>query len=160
MQATSLDPGTILFEVEFTLTGSNGSSSHLNIGSALIPAEAYTDELITLEIANSSATIQVGQATSIDGDLAGYKVGPTLPNPFSEKTAIPFTLPTTENVEVFIYNSVGQRVWEYENVFGAGSHEIIWDIRLQSQSKLSAGVYHVLFIAGDYQTSLRLQIEK
>lgn len=59
------------------------------------------------------------------------------PNPFNPSTVIPFSINKPQNVQVVIFNLLGQRVATLTNqLFQAGTHSLTWDA-----SRFSSGVY-------------------
>lgn len=59
------------------------------------------------------------------------------PNPFNPSTSIEFALPEKANVQISVYNAIGQHVATLLNeVKAAGSHEVIWDA-----SSAPSGIY-------------------
>lgn len=59
------------------------------------------------------------------------------PNPFSQQTTIPFTLPNSGRVRFFIMDAMGHIVHRAEKFYQAGSHNITVDMEAYS-----AGVYY------------------
>jgi Zn-dependent metalloprotease len=71
---------------------------------------------------------------------AQFTLSQNFPNPFNPTTIINFELPITNNVELSIYNLVGQKVATLVNEQKkAGSHQVEWDA-----SKFSSGVYYYI----------------
>jgi hypothetical protein len=66
------------------------------------------------------------------------------PNPFTERTAIAFTIPRTTHVELTVYDVLGRRIRILENTaLAAGTH-----IRHLDAAGLAAGVYYYELKAG------------
>jgi hypothetical protein len=69
------------------------------------------------------------------------------PNPFNPVTMIRYQLPMTSNVDLSVYNLLGQKVAilvsQKEN---AGSHQIEWDA-----TGFASGVYYYHVVAGNYR---------
>ncbi|MBM4176516.1 MAG: T9SS type A sorting domain-containing protein [Ignavibacteria bacterium] len=80
------------------------------------------------------------------------------PNPFNPITRIRFSLPKTENVELKVYNILGQQVAVLLNETKiAGTHEIIFN---SSDYRLASGVYIYHITAGDYKQSKKMLLLK
>ena len=78
--------------------------------------------------------------------LLGLPVTPMLdqnyPNPFNSHTAIPFGLPASGDVQLVVYDVVGQRVRALvSGGLEPGLHRIIWDGRDDGGRAVAAGVY-------------------
>jgi hypothetical protein len=88
-------------------------------------------------------------STNIDSDatLPGdYALHQNYPNPFNPSTNISFTIPAAGNVQLIVYNVLGQRVSTLLNgPMSAGSHTVNF-----SANRLSSGVYLYQLRAGDY----------
>ena len=83
------------------------------------------------------------------------------PNPFNPATQIRFDLPNKNDVNIIIYNMLGQRV----KVFSmpntpAGTHTITWNATNQSGQPLSAGVYLYQMISEDFVQTRKMILLK
>ena len=68
------------------------------------------------------------------------------PNPFNSGTTIKFNLPNATNINIVIYNSLGEKVKTVVNQsFEAGKHSI-----KISMNEFSSGVYFCQIIAEDF----------
>jgi predicted GH43/DUF377 family glycosyl hydrolase len=76
-----------------------------------------------------------------------YILSKNYPNPFNPTTIINYELPTTNHVDLSIYNTLGQEVAtivsERQN---AGTYQVQLDA-----SDLASGVYYYQLVAGDYR---------
>jgi hypothetical protein len=71
---------------------------------------------------------------------AQFELGQSYPNPFNGQVVIPFALAQDEEVELAVYDALGQRVAVLvEGWRMAGSHEVRWDVR--AHESLASGVY-------------------
>ena len=106
---------------------------------------------------NDTVDWKMGHATAwdptglfgIDDHLlpAAFLLHQNYPNPFNPTTVIGYRLPAVSNVELSVYNLLGQKVAtlvsEKQN---AGYHEMVWDA-----SGFSSGIYYYQLVAGDYR---------
>ncbi len=75
-----------------------------------------------------------------------FSLGRNYPNPFNPKTTISYQVMLPGNVEITIFNSLGQEVATLVNEFkDAGNFEVQWDA-----SNLSSGIYFYKMTAGDF----------
>jgi flagellar hook assembly protein FlgD len=76
-----------------------------------------------------------------------YALKQNYPNPFNPNTIINYQLPMTNDVELSIYNLLGQKVstlvHERQQV---GYHQVEWDA-----SRFSSGIYYYKIEAGNFQ---------
>lgn len=75
---------------------------------------------------------------------SNFNLAQNYPNPFNPSTTISFSLPKTSEVQLNIYNVLGQQVAQLVNeVKNAGNYNINWDA-----SNLSSGIYIYRLQAG------------
>jgi len=71
------------------------------------------------------------------------------PNPFKAKISISFTLPETQDVELYVYNVSGQKVRTLvRGTLNAGTHSVTWDGRDDAGNRLPSGTYFYTLRAG------------
>ena len=74
------------------------------------------------------------------------------PNPFSDRLALSFTLPRSEEAEVTLYNASGQRVATLEEgILPAGEHRVSWKAR-----KAASGLYFCILRTSEGTRVIRL----
>lgn len=139
--------------------------NYINPGSRL-----FELEIISGEFNPSFSEIQVsdryGNVVPSDGFVAlnlpvAYRLLGAYPNPFNSSTAIGFSLPEPSDVELTIYNVLGQQVrsLKHRNV-SAGEGSIIWDGTSDSGHPVASGVYMYRLAAGDFAASSRMVLLK
>jgi flagellar hook assembly protein FlgD len=70
------------------------------------------------------------------------------PNPFNSTTFIKFELPELANVQIVVYNSLGQKVAVLVNDNKpAGYHRVSWNGKNLNGSDVSSGIYFCQFKA-------------
>ena len=81
---------------------------------------------------------------------------PAYPNPFNSAVVLPFHLGWEADVELAIYNGLGQRqALLVSDRLGAGPHEIHWDGR-----RAASGVYLAILRVGGETRMRRLTLVK
>lgn len=74
------------------------------------------------------------------------------PNPFTEQTTISYSLPTTLNVNIEVYNYIGEKVETLVNETKvAGKHNAIF-----STSNMAKGIYFIRITAGNQQKTIKV----
>ncbi|MBP3763113.1 MAG: T9SS type A sorting domain-containing protein [Bacteroidales bacterium] len=88
---------------------------------------------------NETSVIEVqSRVVDIDEvDQLAFEVGQNYPNPFTNQTTIPFTLPTDARVRIFVVDAMGQVLTSFERQCVAGEQEVTLDM-----SRYSTGVYY------------------
>ena len=100
-----------------------------------------------------------------DNTLAGlpekYQLMQNYPNPFNPTTTIRYALPQTSDVEVIIFNVLGQKVRSLVNQKQeAGYQQVVWDGRNESRLRVSSGIYFYRLKAGTYVKSKKMMVLK
>ncbi len=106
---------------------------------------------------------QGGPATAIAVETtatpATFALGANYPNPFNPATTIPVSVAGAGDVDVTIYNVLGQPVREVWNgPLAAGEHRLTWDGRDAQGQPVAAGVYLYRLHQGD-QTRIRKMVK-
>ena len=85
-------------------------------------------------------------ATGIDAERHavpdGFELGQNYPNPFNPTTVIPLRVPYASEVELTVYNLLGQQVKRlFSGLLEPGSHTVMWDARDEQGHPVSSGLY-------------------
>jgi hypothetical protein len=102
--------------------------------------------------------LDIADAVEDEGNIipAEFNLGQNYPNPFNPTTTITYTLPKSSNVEIAIYNLLGQKVREVVNArMDAGKHRVKFD-----GSSLSSGIYFYVLKAGDFTATKKMLLLK
>ena len=99
----------------------------------------------------------VGIEAPADGAVAEtFALYQNYPNPFNPSTTIAFALPLASQVEVAVYNTLGQKVRVLTRErYSAGVHRVVWDGKDEHGTALSSGIYFYRLQAGDQFRSMR-----
>ena len=83
------------------------------------------------------------------------------PNPFNPETTIRFSLPKDNQVELTIYNVLGQKIRNliYQN-YPAGEHVVQWDGRDYSGEIVNSGIYIYKIKVGDFTDMQKMTFMK
>jgi hypothetical protein len=85
-----------------------------------------------------------------------FSLEQSCPNPFNGMTSIEFGLPRGCDVELVVYNTVGQKVATLVSGFiAAGYHSVVWDA-----TEVSAGTYFCKLRAGDFTANKKMLLVK
>ncbi|KUG25514.1 hypothetical protein ASZ90_004663 [hydrocarbon metagenome] len=130
-----------LYEVE---------SSHINGD----PAEVTAGENQLIEIVN--------QITSVEPFLPyEYSLEQNYPNPFNPSTTIEFSLKHAGEIEIKIYNLLGQEVKTlFSGHLGSGFYSVKWDGRNNESTPLSSGAYIYKLTTDNFVQSKKMLLLK
>jgi len=86
----------------------------------------------------------------------------SFPNPFNPSTTLRYHLPEAADINLSVYDLAGRQVRVLETGFHrtAGWHELQWDGRDRTGSRLASGIYLVRLNTGKRSTSLRVVLLK
>ncbi|MEP0547150.1 MAG: FG-GAP-like repeat-containing protein [Rhodothermales bacterium] len=138
-----------------TFNGQNALTVHLGLGDAAavetleitwpsgavdtfedVPANAF------FEVTEGGGLIAVANESDGLGSVPSLGLDASYPNPFAERTMIPYHLGQAGPVSLAVYDLLGRRVRTLVDAARpAGSHTATWDGRDASGRRLSAGVY-------------------
>ncbi|MHB2155114.1 C25 family cysteine peptidase [Calditrichota bacterium GD2] len=83
------------------------------------------------------------------------------PNPFNPSTTIRFQIPRQTEVQILIFNLLGQKVKTlFEGKRGAGIHQLSWDGHDDAGQAVSSGIYIVQARAGQHVARQKILLVK
>lgn len=83
------------------------------------------------------------------------------PNPFNSSTRIKFRLKKANEVELTVFNLLGQRVVVLiSSRLSAGEYEVLWDGKGKNGKEVSSGIYFYQLKAGGFQLTRKLTLLK
>ncbi|MCK5126532.1 MAG: M6 family metalloprotease domain-containing protein [candidate division Zixibacteria bacterium] len=114
----------------------DGSSSLVAISSISSSASTMTaDFAVSLAAANDDED-DLGQLPNI------VVLDQNFPNPFNPSTTIRYSLPSAEQVDITVYNILGEQVIQlYSGYRPAGSYEAVWDGSTTDGQSSPSGIY-------------------
>jgi hypothetical protein len=143
-------------------TFSTGDTQEIVIAIVLAQGENHLDSVTKLK--EKAAAVRqfyfTGDLTSLEDlkttQLTSFTLKQNYPNPFNPKTIINYELPTTNKVDLSIYNVLGQKVITLvSEKQKAGYHQVEWDA-----SRFASGVYFYILRAGDFRDVKKMVLLK
>ncbi|MCW9098596.1 MAG: T9SS type A sorting domain-containing protein [Ignavibacteriaceae bacterium] len=90
----------------------------------------------------------VGAETEVNTIPESFALKQNYPNPFNPTTTIEFSLPIAADVQLTVFNILGQQVASLINEqVSAGNHSILWNANGSNGMKLSSGIYFYMLKA-------------
>ncbi len=136
-----------------TFNGHNSLRAHFGLGEASTVdtlkiewPSGMVDE-ITDFLPNKFVTVtEGGEVTSVEDEILltpkAFTLGQNYPNPFNPTTSIEYTLATTSDISLKVYNIRGQEIRTLlSGLQSAGTHTIAWDGRDNFGKTVAGGVY-------------------
>ncbi|MBI5218940.1 MAG: T9SS type A sorting domain-containing protein [Bacteroidia bacterium] len=135
LNGVTLPDGSVAFELLFNVMGNAGTQAQISINSSSTLAEAYDNNLNTLDIISGNSSITIENATALlQHENCGYALLQNYPNPFSDYTNISFVLPKDEKVTITILNYLGETVKQFTDNYAKGMNQVTWDCNTGSGS--------------------------
>ncbi len=122
--------------------------------SSLVPMDELRDEVVLALAAlppPEEVTETAVEASARASAPGGLSLAQNAPNPFNSDTVIRFALPRPSQVELAIYNLLGQPVAVLvQGPAAAGAFAVRWDGRDQTGREVTSGVYFYRLRAGGH----------
>ena len=137
------------------------------VSDALTYAYAITSVDISINANESalSAVVDILGPTTDIGDGSNlpeeFALHPNYPNPFNPATTIRFDLPEAAQVNLNIYNLLGQQVIALkDSELEPGFHSLIWSGRGHRGRELPTGIYIARLVTPEYTKSIKMVLLK
>lgn len=90
-----------------------------------------------------------------------FYLGDNYPNPFNPTTTISFGLPITSEIQIDIFNVLGQRIRTLiSSRYDIGHHTVTWNGTDDSHSPVASGIYFYRLQAGDLTMNKKMVLMK
>jgi len=132
----------------------------LAVGRGADRLDSWTDLMYTLVAPDSIITGIEGNPTG--GQLPeGYALVQNYPNPFNPSTMIAYRLPVRAEVDISVFNVLGQSVRTLvHSTMSAGPHTVVWDGTDDRGDRQPSGVYFYRARLGNQTTSRKMLLLK
>lgn len=92
---------------------------------------------------------------------ASFSIDQNYPNPFNPETVISFSLPKSSNVQIKIYDVLGNEIRTLiDEARIAGKHNIYWNATDNSGKRVSSGVYFYTISADNFTQTKKMVLMK
>jgi hypothetical protein len=145
-----LNPGdTLKTSLHITALQNDGTANvQIEVGTFQDPADR-----VTLDFTATTIPVSVEDGSTLVND---YYLDQNYPNPFNPSTRINFGLKKAGNVEITVYNILGNKVATLFNGFkSAGSHSVLFNA-----SEFSSGVYFYKIISENFVQTRKMLMLK
>ena len=107
----------------------------------------------------------IGIVTGVNEDFLAtpliYSLDQNFPNPFNPETRIYFQVPTNHDVQLVIYNMMGQQIRTLvDEAYSAGRHVVNWDGRNNDGIRVPSGMYVYRIKAGEFIDFKKMMLVK
>ncbi len=147
--------GVNLFDIEFEVI----NEGDFNIYLSSIDIRDFNNNPIMTEIENESI---VGKILTPQEDTPyAFGLSQNFPNPFNIQTTIIYTLDNAGEVDIKIYNSLGQEIKTLViDTREAGQYSVVWNGTDDGGNVVSTGIYFIRLIQGKSVDSMRILLVK
>lgn len=120
------------------------------IGPALVPGAP---------IAAANASSEGFEVETVTPDK--FALEANFPNPFNPTTEIRFRLPEASNVELKVFNTLGQEVITLaQGAYETGIHSVVWNARDKYGNQVPSGLYIYRITAGNFVQERKMMLLK
>jgi len=158
--------GTILYSYGLELSSLADSAITLFASGFVDPSANQNGEPFGLFAATPGGNvIEFSTVTGVDEPIVnsvdGFALQQNYPNPFNPSTMISYQLASESEVELTIYNMLGQEIRKLiAQHQPAGTHQIQWNGRDEAGHQVGSGVYIYKLIAGEFVQSRKMLLLK
>ena len=140
--------------LDFSYSTSSVAYTHSNYGLPVGDLNHFPDKLAEW------ATLSV-EENSEGFTPSEFSLAQNYPNPFNPTTEINFSMDVASNVNLTIYNMLGQKVRVLENAYlGAGTHAYTWNGQDDLGQSVSTGVYLYTLTNGTQTMTKKMALMK
>jgi len=134
-----------------------GTTTELQTYFFTLPITHYTShDLFRLKQIDNDGKVEYSHVLAVNLMPESYFLSQNYPNPFNPNTVIKFQLPVNGNVELKVYNLLGQEVAVLVNQFKeAGTYSIQFDGR-----EMTSGIYFYTIKSGSFSQTKRMMLVK
>ncbi|MBU1317988.1 MAG: T9SS type A sorting domain-containing protein [candidate division Zixibacteria bacterium] len=130
---------------------------HLSATSAM-----SLESTILADTAQVTTTAETSAAGDHDPFIPGvFELFQNYPNPFNPTTRIEFSLERAMDVELSVYNVIGQKIATLtDGFYSAGTYDIEWDATDETGRKVASGIYFYRLTTDDYSRTRKMMLMK
>lgn len=133
---------------EVNIYGNVSDTNGTSISDAIVRIISESGDIVrtanTNESGNYSITFDINESGIDDGNSVpdNIKLYQNSPNPFRPITCIPFELQEPGNVQIAIYNTLGQKIYTVaDGYFSKGYSQVFWNGLNREGTQLPSGIY-------------------
>jgi hypothetical protein len=146
-----------ILNIKFEVIGTAGQSCGLDLKFKAM-ASAYTFYNLLPYVETLTGVDQDLQIKELPKE---FTVLQNYPNPFNPSTKITYKLPDGAQVNLWIYNLLGQKIRTLVNEFkAAGNYDINWDGKDDAGKEMPAGIYIYKLQAGSFTDMKKMELVK
>jgi len=98
---------------------------------------------------------------NINNNPSKFNLLQNYPNPFNPSTKLSFSIGKAGNVNLVIYNELGQKIRTLINDdLSGGLHEILWNGKNESGLSVPSGIYYARIIHNGLSKSIKMMLIK
>ncbi|MGD9139926.1 MAG: FlgD immunoglobulin-like domain containing protein [bacterium] len=157
MTAYNADNGNLLIAMAgSTPFSGNGTVATVTLQKKHTPIPVASTRLeLTSALLNETAPVIEGH--EYDGEVVRFALGPVSPNPFRDAAVISYSAPKAASVSIGVYDVNGRLVQTvYSGQVEAGAHQVTWDGKDTSGSRVARGVYFCRMSAGEFSATEKM----
>ncbi len=163
--ATATEINNYGFEIEASVNGSWNVVAFVNGHGNSNSSNEYTyfdnsgATSYRLKQIDNNGGFEYSDVITVSGSLAKTELYQNHPNPFNPSTQISFSLANAGNVNISVYNALGQKVAELVNGnMNAGTHNV--EFNTSSRLAIASGLYFYKLETANYSKTMKMLLVK
>lgn len=113
------------------------------------------------EVRSVQPEVQTGQIYVREAVPSEFALHQNSPNPFNPATSIKYDMASPGDVNLAVFNVLGQEVKELVNGYNeAGSHEVVWDGKNSNGEQVASGIYFYRIKTDQYNKTKKMVLLK
>ncbi len=123
------------------------------------PKYAWIVDIGSLSVAFLNSVTSVKPVSEVVP--GAFALGQNYPNPFNPTTTLEYSIPVRSNVEIAIFNILGQQVATVVNdMHDAGAHRATWNGKDSFGKPVASGIYFYQMRAGSFEQVKKMMLMK
>jgi hypothetical protein len=126
--------------------------------------DVRNERVVALTERLGTFTLGYGETKSsgpMPGKPMAFHLYQSYPNPAVETATIKFTLPTTGEVALEVYDLSGRKLaTAYRGTKAAGANEVVFDLTADNGARLAPGVYMYRLTAGEHAATKKMVVTR
>ena len=144
-------------ETLFPIIPRNVDVDSLSVFQIVAEYVAQYDTLNFLSTGHNFLPIEAGNSSH--PLIAQFELLPNYPNPFNPETTLPLQISSRTEVELAVYNCLGQKMAVlFEGFLPAGYHEFHWNARTGRNCPAGSGIYFVILKSAHQQSTRKIML--
>jgi hypothetical protein len=157
----ALEPDTAIADVAADLQLNNGFERVVVHYGKFLDLETFFDEVRLGTSFQDVSSQYTGVGVDENQLVNQFELSNNYPNPFNPVTRIDYQIPQTANINISVYNSIGQLVAILvDEIKSQGHYSVSWNAKDQKGLQVPSGIYFARMVSNNYSKTRKLTLLK